>query len=364
MRVTTIIRTVDQVCKGDAPVGFTDPASLIGVNEGRRDAFLENPFLGDGNQALQIIGHINHEVVGRLNVFPLEIVADGQVITANCGDSLYVRDEYRKTLYGVTLLDKLNNVSNDKVSLSAGFSVVAQQLIRLLKNTVYPLRKLMLVRRSRAILAGLGRLHPLIHLSLLFDLGLALYNWVGKCRTRIALRGYELVEIGYDDDVAIAKFCKMIADDRHRFRENITPSWVRWVLKSDFHRDWLLSKKLYGYKKGGEFVAFVMTRNTQEEGHRIGKVIEWQMDESCRSLEKNMIMRIMQKELRDLDYVYLSIGEIDSTGMNWRNGFLPGLGCQVISIGMGKDSPLRQHEGFDNVANWRLRGGMGDLCFS
>lgn len=364
MRVTTIIRTVDQVCKGDAPVGFTGPASLIGVNEGRRDAFLENPFLGDGNQALQIIGHINHEVVGRLNVFPLEIVADGQVITANCGDSLYVRDEYRKTLYGVALLDKLNNVSKDRVSLSAGFSVAAQQLIRLLKNTVYPLRKFMLVRRSRAILAGFGRLHPLIYLSLFFDMGLALYNWVGKCRTRIALRGYELVEVGYDDDVAITKFCKMIADDSHRFRENITPSWVRWVLKNDFHKDWLLSKKLYGYKKRGEFVAFVMTRSTQENGYKIGKIIEWQVDERCRFLERNMIMCAMLKELRDLDYVYLSIGEIDSTGMNWRNGFLPGLGCQVISIGMGKDSPLRQHEGFDNVANWRLRGGMGDLCFS
>jgi hypothetical protein len=222
----------------------------------------------------------------------------------------------------------------------------------------------MLVRRSRAILAGFGRLHPLIYLSLFFDMGLALYNWVGKCRTRIALRGYELVEVGYDDDVAIAKFCKMIADDSHRFRENITPSWVRWVLKNDFHKDWLLSKKLYGYKKRGEFVAFVMTRSTQENGYKIGKIIEWQVDERCRFLERHMIMCTMLKELRDLDCVYLSIGEVDSVGMNWRKGFLPGFGCHVVSIGMGRDSVLRQYEGVDNVANWRLRGGMGDLCFS
>lgn len=364
MRVETIVQTVDQVCRDDLITGYCDPKALIGVNAGRKDAFAQNPFLRDGERDLQLIGHVGREVVGRLNVFPLEIVADGEVLSAYCGDSLYVRDEYRKTLYGVVLLDKLNNVSKDRVSLSAGFSPVAQKLIRMLKNTVYPLHRFMQVRRSRAIFSGCGRMRFLTHFSWLFDAAFALYNWIFRCWIRIALREYELVEIRQDDNAAIARFCELVAKDGHRFRENITPQWVRWVLENDFHKDWLLAKRLYGYRKDGEYVAFVMTRCTQEGNARIGKVIEWQSDGLRTPLERKMILCVMQRELCELDCVYISMGEPDAIGMNWANGFLPGLGCHVISIGMGKGASLRMHDGVDNAANWRLRGGMGDLCFS
>ena len=365
MKVETVIRTLDEVCGDRHLPDASDPGNLIAVNDARKATFESNPFLVGRDSQTQMLGIAEKEVIGKLNVFPLEIVADGEVLSATCGDSLFVRDEYRRTLYALTLMDRLNKISADKISLSAGFSAKAQELIKIMRNIVFPLRQFIVVRHSRAIFSTFGRFHFLRRFAWLFDAMLIPYRLGTKVVARFALNGFERVEISVDDEFAIGKFAELIKQDKHRFRENVTSKWIDWVLRNDFHSDRLIAKRLFGFRRNGEFVAFVMTRESREGNGMLGSVIEWQTKSGFEKYEKSMLMDVMQHILSRLDCVAIAVGGQDAGAYHFAQGFLPGLGRSVVSIGVGgKDSSLKRYDGHDVLANWRLRTGMGDLCFS
>jgi len=364
MAVATIRRSLEEVLRNEPLASVDDPEGLSAVNEGRRATFESDPLSNDKERLTQILGLVDNEVIGRLNVFPLGIVADGEPLSAVCGDSLLVLEKARNSLYSVSLMTELNNVSADRISLSAGFSAKAQKLIRLIRNVVFPYAKRLVVKKSRYVFSGFGRFHFLVGMAWLADLCLMPYRLLTRTMARCRLRGMECQELGADDAAAIAAFAEMIANDEHRFREDMSAEVIRWMMKNDFHLEQSIVKRLYAYRKGGRFVAFVMTRESRQRNGELGEIIEWQSLPQHRHLERFMILDVMHRLLRRCDCVELDVNAAEARGYDAVTGFLPGIGVPVVSVGVGKDSALKKHAGYEDVANWRIRSGMGDLCFS
>lgn len=365
MKVESRLLSLDEVCVDRPLEGITDPDGMVGINDGRKAAFRNCPMWKDGGRLTQIVGIVGNEAIGRLNVFPLEVVADGKVFSAVCGDSLFVREKFRNTLYAVSLMTRLNTISGDRLSLSAGFSPKARQVIKAIRNTVFLLNKYIVVRRTRSILPTIGRRRLLSKFSWLFDLMLAPYHFIMRMANRVKIRGFQFEEIPVDDRKALAEFAKLIENDEHRFRENMTSEVLDWILHNDFVQDRLIAKRVFGYKKGGRYVAFIMTREGRtSSGCRIGRVFEWQTQREYRKYEPYFLLDVMYRSAGSkLDCMAIEVGDEDAANYSVFKGFLPGGIASVISIGVGKDSPFKACEGYGEMANWRLRSGMGDLCF-
>ena len=364
MKVESILRTLEDACADKTLVGIYDPDGMVGINDGRKASFKNCPFKKDVGRLTQIVGVMGNEAIGRLNVFPLEVVADGRTFSAVCGDSLFVREKFRNTLYAVSLMTRLNAISDDKLSLSAGFSPKAREVIKAIRNTVFLLNKYMVVRRTRSILPTIGRRRILSKFAWLFDGILVPYLLIAKTFNRIRLRGFEFEEIHIDDKNALKEFAEFIAKDGHRFRENMSIEMLEWMLHNDFVQDRLIAKRVFGYKKDGRFIAFAMTREGRTPaGCRIGKIIEWQTLPEYRKYEHCFHLDIIHRCIKNLDCMTIEVSDEDAVGHTILHGFLPGGRASVISIGVGKGSPFKNCDGYGEMSNWRLRGGMGDLCF-
>lgn len=366
MKVISIERTVQEVCQNDILPNVKDPAGLVAFNAGRKAAYAGNPMLCTKQTVAQIIGVCGSEVIGRLNVFPLEVVADGKILSAVCGDSLFVREEFRSTLYGISLMNKLNNITPDRLSLSAGFSPKARHVIRVIKDVIFPLRKFMTVRRTRGILPTLGRFGWVVHISCLLDLLLWPYNFLTRIWVKLHLRGLAFKEIDIDDADALKQFAEMIRKDKHRFRENMSEQILSWIVHNDFILDRLMTKRIIAYRQDNRFVAFAMIREGRTPTElKLGNVIEWQCVPDLQNHMRYMLLDAMQRSLDHLDCVVVEMGPLEARQCCFADGYLPALtlGSSVVSIGLGKGSSMVRFEGYDDVANWRLRGAMGDLCF-
>ena len=364
MKVETIQLSLDDVC-ADRPLdGVADPDGMVGINDGRKLAFMNCPMWREGGRLTQIIGTVGNEAIGRLNVFPLEVVADGKVFSAVCGDSLFVRENFRNTLYAVSLMTRLNTISRDRLSLSAGFSPKARQVVKAIRNTVFLLNKFIVVKRTRSILPTVGRRRLLSKFAWLFDLVLVPYNLIMKIVNHIKVREFVLEEISADDKNALSEFAGLIEKDGHRFRENMTCDVLDWILHNDFVPERLIAKRIFGYKKDGRFVAFVIMREGRTPtGCRIGRMVEWQTQKEFRKHEPCFLLEVMHRSASELDCMTVEVGDEDAANYSVLKGFLPGGVASVVSIGVGRDSPFKGFEGYGELQNWRLRGGMGDLCF-
>ena len=109
MKVESILRTLNDTCDDKTLVGISDPDGMVGLNDGRKASFRNCPFKNDVGRLTQIVGIVGNEAIGRLNVFPLEVVADDRTFSAVCGDSLFVREKFRNTLYAVSLMTRMTN---------------------------------------------------------------------------------------------------------------------------------------------------------------------------------------------------------------------------------------------------------------
>lgn len=359
IKVKTTFRTVSDLLKKDSLVGIEDPQNRLEISEAKRLTFERNPVLKDGAKA-QIIGTVDGKVMGRLNVFMYGVKADEKVYEALGGDSLWVDDLYRKTLYALDLVEMHNNLSADHLSLNTGISHDAQNLFKMSGNKMFPILKFALVKHCSELLetrlpAWLRRI-----VGPILDVGFFFKRIQMSLAVRRKTRNWRFEPVDTADEAAMRQVSESILQDPHRFAVHASPAWLKWIVENDFdaHRE----KVLYRCWDGKCLIGYVLAR-TPGNGRGRGKIKEWQLTPEHADREPWLLMAAAKHLIGKCDYVIVSFSPDSRETAETVRRFLLRLPDQYVTLGLGDDCPLARHRGYDDSRNWRIRPAIGDVSF-
>ncbi len=359
--VKSYYRTVDELSSHGRFADFQDLNAYLDFPKEKVAAFQSNPYLSSGQVTAQILGVTDGKIIGAVGVYPLRLIAEDKRYEACACPLIHVHSDYRRSMYGVVLLQKTVDVSVDKATINYGMSENSVRLNKIFRFPLFSIRQFAYVKRSRHFFAhrlpkAIGWiLCPLM--DVVFGLHRALVNvvvWFRTLRWKI-----EQVDVGNKE--AIQQFCDLIAADEHRFREDMDPKGISWILTNDFFPADMTDKKLYSVKIKGQVIGYFMTRRS-EHGAR-GRILEWQTVKGAESAIPWMLIRAAKLLIRNTDAVVVSVGAEEKAIIKVLKKLLVPFTTQHAVVGAHKDSPLRKHDGWDQAVNWRVRPAMGDGCF-
>ncbi len=157
----------------------------------------------------------------------------------------------------------------------------------------------------------------------------------------------------------------LISSDPHRFRENHTVDWLKWHLDYAFHQ--YDPCKLFAVEKDGRMCAFYMTKRKfyEQASSRgfanlwLGSIVEWGTASTFAGMKPWIVVRAALEMRKCCDAVEVVTLDKSILRLLRLTGFVH-VGDSNFRITAGAESPLRQHEGWDDLENWRLRPAMCD----
>lgn len=362
-RLLEAVDVYRKVCELDtlgALAIYRDPTAYAALHPSKIRTIRDNPFLTSENECGQLLGVVGETIIGGVCPLPLEVVADGRVYSAMCGSSLAVMKEFRCSGYGMDVLDKYRAISKDKIDINSGLSEDSERLCKLLGKAVFPFYRRVLIRRvghftsyRKPILLWRG-LTPF--LNGLFFLHRACIKGILAGR----FRGYRIREIHPEDHQMLEMCVGLVSADPHRFRQNVTIEWLRWVLKNEFRPVEKANKRLFGVTKNGRLVAFWLSKT--DSGGEVGRIIEWQVAEGYEWMEHLILLKAGIELLKVADVVTIDLDSEATYGILSRY-LLPSMKGQTCVVDADESSPLQNHKGFKERKNWRIRPGWGDAAF-
>ncbi len=359
--VQTYYRTVDELSSHGRFAEFEDLNAYLDFSKEKVATFQSNPYLTSGQVTAQMLGVVDGKMMGAVGMFPLHVIADKKCYEVCACPLIHVHPDYRKTMYGIELSQKTVDISADKATLNYGLSEQSARLNRYLKSPLFAIRQFAYVKWSRHFFKE--RLPkaiswfacPLMDVAFWFHrVFVGIVVW---CRTF----RWEIERVDVNDEEAFRSFSDMIAADEHRFREEVDPRWMRWVLTNDFFPSQMADKRLYRVNVKGKTIGYFMTRRSVK-GAR-GRILEWQTVKGAESAIPWMLIRAAKLLIRNTDAVVVSVGAEEKAIVKVLKKILVPFTTQHAVVGAREDSPLRMHEGWDQAVNWRIRPAMGDGCF-
>lgn len=334
--------------------------SYLNIPQQKKIAMERNPF-ADSESVAQLIGIRDHKIIGGVCVLPLEFVADGKVLTTSTGSHTLVAEEYRKTCLGIDLYQTTPKLSSDKICMRVGISHLALKVVTLLRRSVFTFTQFRYVRKSSFVIGENRMRQPLWKIvTVIADVIFMLQRLVVGWWVAIKLAGLKISEVSIDDAAQIDEIVRLVAADRHRFRQNVTAGWLKWVYENDFHDVKKSDKHIYSVHKDGRMVGFFMTR-LSSDGMK-GRIIEWQLDDLHLKLEPWILLYAAKLLAKKAAIVLLSVDCVDTIRAFQRLGIFR-CPSQYAALACTKESPLRKCDGYKEQSNWRLRPGMGDAAF-
>lgn len=359
--VQTYYRAVDELSSHGRFAEFEDLNAYLDFPKEKVAVFQNNPYLTSGQVTAQMLGVVDGKIMGAVGMFPLHVRADKKCYEACACPLIHVHPDYRKTMYGIELSEKAKSISANKATINYGFSTKATRLNRYLRAPLFPIKQFVYVKRSRHFFkqrlpkAVSWLACPLMDVAFWFHrVFVGIVVWIRTFRWKI-----DRVEV--DDEEAFRSFSDMIAADEHRFREEVDPNWLWWVLTNDFFPLPMADKCLYRVNVKGKTIGYFMTRRSVK-GAR-GRILEWQTVKGAESAIPWILLRAAKLLIRNTDAVVVSVGAEERAVIKVLKRLLIPFTAQHAGVGAREDSPLRKHEGWDQAVNWRIRPAMGDGCF-
>ena len=346
----------DSVCVAT----YEDPVGYAKLHPSKVSTIRNNPFLKSGSECGQLLGVCDSKIIGGICPIPLQVVADGKVYSAICGSSLMVIPEARSTGYGIDILDKMRVLCEDQIDVYCGLSSDSRKLLKLLNRVLFPVQRRLMIRRSREFTDHRRPLAVWRMASLIFDATFYAHRLFIRMLVGWKMRGFKVMQIEATNLSALNSCARLVEQDKHRFRLNITEQWLQWVLTNEFRPIEKANKRLYGVYKNGTLVAFWISK-TDSHGDR-GRIIEWQVSEEWALYEPWIILKAALKLLPLCNVVNLDTDNDESNRLFKKLGFLQVPG-QVCGIGADGASRLKRHDGWAEQCNWRVRMSMADAAF-
>ena len=359
--VQTYYRTVGELSSHGRFAEFEDLNAYLDFPKEKVAVFQNNPYLSSGQVTAQILGVVDGKIMGAVGSFPFHVIADQKQYEVCACPLTHVHPDYRKTMYGVELGQKSVDMSADKMTLDYGLSEKSARLCRYLNAHLFDIKQFAFVKRSRHFFRQ--RLPKAVSWFLcpMMDIAFGLHRVFINVIVWFRTFWWKIERVEVDDEEAFCSFCNMVAADEHRFREQIEPRWIRWVLTNDFFPSEMADKRLYRVNVKGKTIGYFMTRRSVK-GAR-GRILEWQTVKGAESAIPWILLRAAKILIRNTDAVVVSVGADESAVIKVLKRLLIPFTTQHAVVGAREDSPLRMHEGWDQAVNWRIRPAMGDGCF-
>jgi len=366
MKSDLYIRPFSSLCSDIGEVGLDDIFGLCTLSDAQREALKANPNRADETEPVQVLGLVDNKVVGQETVFPVRVKANGKVYTAMAGSGLYVHEDYRKSMLGVSLITKREELSADGIALGCGLSQLALPAHLMFDYLCFSLPRLMWMFKSRAVIEKkLGR-SPVSRLVSGFVDGLLwLVALVFKAIVRFRTRGLVVEKaVQADDQVA-----RLINQDSHLFACEHSATWLNWQLNYRFTEDYRGEQKLFVVRdKDRRLMGFFMYKvrfheTASQRGYKnllLGSLMEWQSaDPHVVSHATLALMAVLEMRKDGVDAVEVCTDD-EPMLSDLRKMLFPQVGDLSFVLRATEASPLRQCEGWDNQKNWRLRPCEGD----
>ena len=343
-----------------------DIFGLCKLSDTMQNALMANPERGGESTPVQVLGLVDNKVVGQETVFPVRVRAKGKVYAAMAGSGLYVHEEYRKSMLGVSLITKREELSEDGIALGCGLSQLALPAHLMFDYLCFSLPRLMWVFKSRAVIEkkmGMSALSQIV--SGCVDGLLGLMAMAFKTIVLLRTRGLTVEQAAQADN----EVASLINRDAHPFACEHSAAWLNWQLNARFAEDHRSSQKLFAVKdKDQRLLGFFMYKirfhaTASHRGYKnllLGSLTEWQStDQHVLSHGTLAIMAALEMRRDGVDAVEICTEEKEMFRFLRRMQFLH-VGDLSFVLRATEASPLRQSEGWDKQENWRLRPCEGD----
>lgn len=363
-KLQIVTRTVREVKEGESFAAFSDPLNLLRFDGCKARAYERNPYLPNGDTICQLFGVKDSVIVGRRNSFPARFVADGIVYNCRISGSVYVDLGSRSSLLGITLLSKALKLPDGELNINCGLSPVNRKFYKLAGASMFRMVNFDVGGRWNKFYKGTHfkgwRRFAAWGVSVIITtfnfLNEGLLGW-WKFR---GLPVWSVREISPFDSGFLRRSCDLVKTDCHKYREEITPDWIRWTLTNDFHSATCSAKQMFGVYDRDRFVGFALTRSSSEWMRK--KIYEWQLDPAYEEFEAEFLSLIARQlvTLGSSVSIMVSCDQTETIKKLASRFAMAGDDYAVVTI--RSDSKFKSFEGICAQQNWRVRPGMGDAC--
>lgn len=143
-----VVRKRD-VRNGGPGIAWDDPEGIAYNSPERRQAMLDNPLSRSDEDPVQLLAVLDNRVIGRIDIYWGEIVAQGKTYPIAWGSSLNVSPSFRQGGAGLLLILKLQSLA--RIAGVCGVAEMACELYRRLRWVEHAMPRYVFLRRSRSV---------------------------------------------------------------------------------------------------------------------------------------------------------------------------------------------------------------------
>jgi hypothetical protein len=344
-----------------------DPDRLAPMTEPKRATLLANPFPIEDDDPVQLIGTLGGEVIGRLDLVAGGIDVDGETVRCLWGSALYVPEQHRHTLMGVSLILKAQGLAAS--AGAAGPSQLAYPVYQKLKWLDAELPRYVLLRRSRSVVERyLSSPLPRRLATSAADAGLLVHRALVEGARLLLVRGIRAeatTALPPELDEALAQRSEVV-----RFHRS--SDWFRWLVSHTFEDDARNRRGLYVVRAAdGSALAYFLVKarfypEASQRGFRnlhLGSLHDWLvLDERALPFEHLALLAVEALAAWDVDAVEICLPPDHAGARLARFGFRA-VGEMHVVVRAAPSSALARPE-HARTGSWWVRPGEGDYSFS
>lgn len=360
------IRTLSDLEQDIREIGMDDVFGLCKLSVAKKAALKTNPNIESESVPVQMLGLVENKVVGQETVFPVHVKADDKLYTAMAGSGLFVHELYRKSMLGISLITKREELSADGIALGCGLSQLALPAHLMFDYRCFPLRRLIWGFKSRAVIEKkFGRSLLTWFLRKAADVMLAAGTFCLSAIVFFRTCGLTIEEMDHVDETIE----KLINNDERPFACEHSVDWLNWQLKYSFSDDARSRQKLFAVREPtGQLLGFFMVKirfhkTASQRGYKnllLGSLLDWQSADQKRLSHATLaLLAVLEMRKCGVDAVEICTDEKETLRCLTRL-FFHHVGELSFVMRATESSPLRKHEGWDRQENWRLRPSDGD----
>jgi hypothetical protein len=343
---------------------WNDPDDIARIAPVKLKALLDNPFVGEGDDPIQLLGTLDNRVIGRLDVVAGALEIPGEQVRCLWGSGLYVPKEFRTTLMGVKLILTLQRLHHTVGASGVGRKVYP--IYRDLRWRDFELPRYVLVRHSRALVehyfgdgaVGAGA-------RAVADLGLRAHGVLTSAQVRRLARRFVVQQL---QEFPHALTQKPYAFDRP-VSGNRGASWMNWLLRSQFDEGQLQRGLFAVLSPKDEILGYfvIRARKYEEVTQRsirnihLGSLQDWATFDATLRFQHVALLAVRELARWNVDAIEVFVpGDESSTGLG-RLGFVR-VGSMYVLVNASKESPLSSPQ-FATPNAWRVRPNEGESFF-
>lgn len=207
-RLSLQIVTRERLRDPDYAKAWQWPQGIAPIGGTMREFLLEHPQAESESDPVQIVAATGTQVVGRINLIAGRVLVEGRRVHVLWGSGLEVAEEYRHTGAGLMLMLRMGSIH--PTVCVVGISKLVTPLYEKLRWEIFPMRRHVLLRRSRPVLerflgSGAATLARPLAGALLALHGGILRARIGARESGLRVEALERLPAEFDARLAVAR---------------------------------------------------------------------------------------------------------------------------------------------------------------